>query len=68
MGKRHIYRIIIAPDDDCFYAEIPALSDCYSWGYIHEEALRNIQEAAKLWLETLSEDAELILEEDPKVL
>ncbi len=68
MGKRYIYRIIIEPDDDRFYAEIPALPGCYSWGYTYEEALKNIKEAAKLWLETLSEDGELIPEEDPKVL
>ena len=68
MGKRYVYRIIIEPDDDRFYAEIPALPGCYSWGYTYEEAFRNIKEAAELWLETLSEDGELIPEEDPKVL
>jgi predicted RNase H-like HicB family nuclease len=68
LGKRYVYRIIIEPDDDRFYAEIPALPGCYSWGYTYEEAFRNIKKAAELWLETLSEDSELILEEDPKVL
>jgi antitoxin HicB len=68
MGKSYIYRIIIEPDDDRFYAEIPALPGCYSWGYTYEEALRNIKEAAELWLETLSEDGEPIPEEDPEVL
>jgi predicted RNase H-like HicB family nuclease len=68
MGKRYVYRIIIEPDDDRFYAEIPALPGCYSWGYPYEEVFRNIKKAAELWLETLSEDSELILEEDPKVL
>ncbi len=68
MGKRYIYRIIIEPDDDRFHAEIPALPGCYSWGYTYEEAFRNIKEAAELWLETLSEDGELIPEVDPQVL
>jgi predicted RNase H-like HicB family nuclease len=68
MGKRYIYRIIIEPDDDRFYAEIPALPGCYSWGYTYEEALRNIKEAAELWLEILAEDGEPIPEEDPEDL
>jgi predicted RNase H-like HicB family nuclease len=68
MGKRYIYRVIIEPDEDRFHAEIPALPGCYSWGYTYEEALRNIKEAAELWIETLAEDGETIPEEDPKVL
>ena len=68
MGKHYIYRVVIEPDDGRFHAEIPALPGCYSWGYTYEEALRNVKEAAELWLETLAEDAEPMPEEDPKVL
>ena len=68
MGKRYIYRVVIEPDEDRYHAEIPALPGCYSWGYTYEEALRNIKEAAGLWLETLAEDGEPIPEEDSEVL
>ena len=43
-------------DEDCYHAQIPALPGCYSWGYTYEEALKNIKEAAELWLETMAED------------
>jgi len=68
MGKTYIYRVIIEPDEDRYHAEIPALPGCYSWGHTYEEALKNIKEAAALWLETLAEDGEPIPEEDPCVL
>lgn len=68
MGKSYIYRVTIEPDEDRFYAEIPALPGCYSWGYTYEEALKSIKEAAELWVETLAEDGEPIPEEDVEVL
>ena len=68
MGKPYIYRVTIEPDEDRFYAEIPVLPGCYSWGYTYEEALKNIKEAAQAWIETLAEDGEPIPEEDPEVL
>jgi predicted RNase H-like HicB family nuclease len=66
--KTYVFRVVIEPDEDRYYAEIPALPGCYSWGYTYEEALRNIKEAAALWVETLAEDGEPIPEEDLKVL
>jgi predicted RNase H-like HicB family nuclease len=66
--KTYVFRVVIEPDEDRYYADIPALPGCYSWGYTYEEALRNIKEAAELWVETLAEDGEPIPEEDPKVL
>jgi predicted RNase H-like HicB family nuclease len=58
--KTYVFRVVIEPDEDRYYAEIPALPGCYSWGYTYEEALRNIKEAAELWVETLAEDGDPI--------
>ena len=68
MGKNYIYRVTIEPEEDHYYAEIPALPGCYSWGYTYEEALKSIKEAAELWVETLAEDGDPIPEEDAEVL
>lgn len=52
----YIYRVVIEPDEDRFYAEIPSLSGCYSWGYTYLEALKNIKESLELYLEVAAED------------
>jgi predicted RNase H-like HicB family nuclease len=46
--------VVIEEDEDGFYAFCPALDGCQSQGDTFEEALRNITEAAELYLETLS--------------
>jgi predicted RNase H-like HicB family nuclease len=66
--KTYVFRVVIEPDEDRYHAEIPVLPGCYSWGHTYEEALRNIKEAAELWVETLTEDGESIPQEDPKVI
>lgn len=53
-----IYRVFVEPDEDRFYAEVPVLPGCYSWGYSYEEALKNIKEAIELWLEVKKEAGE----------
>ncbi len=68
VARSYIYRVVIQPDADRYYAELPAMPECYSWGYTYEEALRNIKEAAKLVIETRREDGEPIPDEDPSVL
>lgn len=64
----YVYRVSIEPDEDRYHAEIPALPGCYSWGVTYEDALKNIKEAAELWLETMAEDGEPIPEENPQIL
>lgn len=64
--QTYIFRVAIEPDEDRFYAKIPALPDCHTWGYTYEEALKNIKEAAELCVETMIEDGEPIPEEDPQ--
>jgi len=66
--KTYAFRVVIEPDEDRFYAEIPALPDCHSWGFTYEEALKNIKEAAELCVETMIEDGQPIPEEDAQTL
>jgi predicted RNase H-like HicB family nuclease len=66
--KTYVFRVVIEPDEDRYYAEIPALPSCSTWGYTYEEALKNIKEAAELCLETMIEDGEPIPEEDSQTL
>lgn len=50
------YRVWIEQDDDgVFVAEVPSLPGCISQGKTRSDALRNIREAATLYLESLEE-------------
>jgi len=42
-------------EDDCFLAEVPELSGCMAHGDTYKEALKNIEIACKLWIETAQE-------------
>ena len=48
--------VIIEKDQDGYYAYCPALEGCQSQGQTLEEVLRNIQEAAELYWETLTSE------------
>lgn len=50
------YEIIIywSNLDDCFIAEVPQLEGLMAHGNTDEEALKNVKEAAELYIETLS--------------
>ena len=61
----YIYSVKIEPDEDRFYAEIPSLPGCYSWGYTFEKTLKNIKEALELYLEVAAEDGRPIPLDDP---
>lgn len=63
-----VYRVVIEPDDDRFYATIPRLPGCYSWGHTFEEALSNVKEALELWIETKRELDEPIEIDDPDTI
>ena len=55
------YRIIIEQDEDGVYvAECPALPGCISQGNTRQEALVNIQDAIKGYLESLKKHDEPI--------
>ncbi|MGB6012651.1 MAG: type II toxin-antitoxin system HicB family antitoxin [Desulfobacterales bacterium] len=48
------YRVFIEQDEDgVFVAEVPALPGCISQGNTRKEALRNIQEAITVYVESL---------------
>lgn len=50
-------RVILEPSDEGgFTAVVPALPGCISEGDSREEALRNIEEAIRLYLEPVDDD------------
>lgn len=55
------YRVLIEQDEDgIFVVQVPSLPGCISQGRTREEALRNIQEAIEVYLESLKEHGEPI--------
>jgi antitoxin HicB len=53
------YRVIIEVDEDgCYVAECPSLPGCISQGLTREEALLNIKDAIKGYLESLDKHSE----------
>ncbi len=55
------YRVLIEQDEDgVFVVECPALPGCVSQGDTREEALANIQDAIKGYLESLAKHGEPI--------
>lgn len=51
------YRVVLYPSDEGFAAQCPALPGCWSQGATEAEALDNIRDAIRLWLEVAEEDA-----------
>jgi predicted RNase H-like HicB family nuclease len=55
------YRVIIEQDEDgIFVAEVLSLPGCISQGKTRAEALKNIQEAIEVYIESLKEHNEPI--------
>jgi predicted RNase H-like HicB family nuclease len=52
------YEIVLywSSDDNTFVAEVPELPGCMAHGATQEDALREINTAIQLWLETAVED------------
>jgi len=50
MRDYHI-NIFYSEDDEGYIADIPDLESCSAFGEIPDEALREVQQAKKLWLE-----------------
>jgi predicted RNase H-like HicB family nuclease len=63
-----VFRVSIEPDEDRYYAEVPILPGCHSWGRTYEEAIQNIKEAVELWLEVKRESGEPIPLEAPDAI
>ena len=51
------YEIILywSAEDSAFVAEVPELLGCMAHGETQEEALANVKEAMRLWLDTARE-------------
>ncbi len=66
--KVYQYAAVFEPCDALggFTATIPSLPGCISEGDTFEEALKNIQEAASLYLEVVKKSKEDIQEKDQK--
>lgn len=64
------YEIIIywSNEDKIFIAEVPELPGCMAHGHTQEEALKNINEAVELWIETAKEFSDSIPEPKGKRL
>lgn len=55
------YRVLIEPDEDGFFvAECPSLPGCISQGRTRDEALTNIKDAIKGYIESLKKHDEPI--------
>lgn len=64
------YTAVFEPDEKSsgFTVTIPSLPGCISEGDTFEEALKNIQEAAGLYIEVMKERKEVIREEKGAVI
>jgi predicted RNase H-like HicB family nuclease len=51
------YPVILIKSDEGFAVSCPVLPGCWSQGQTEEEAMVNIREAIRLWLEVANEDA-----------
>jgi predicted RNase H-like HicB family nuclease len=60
--KSYLFRVVIEPDEDVWHARVPQLESrgAATWGNTREEALRNIQEVARMIIEEMLEDDEPI--------
>lgn len=58
--KSYIFRVVLVPDEDKWRAYVPELEakGAATWGDTKEEALRNIQDVARMVVEDLREDGE----------
>jgi predicted RNase H-like HicB family nuclease len=50
------YKVLVIESEEGFAVICPALPGCCSQGRTHEEALANIREAIRLWLDVAEED------------
>jgi predicted RNase H-like HicB family nuclease len=51
------YKVLLIESEEGFAASCPALAGCWSQGRTREEAMENIRDAIRLWLEVAEEDA-----------
>lgn len=56
-GREQKYEIVIYwdSDDKIFVAEVPELAGCVAHGKTQVEAVKNVNQAVELWIETARE-------------
>ena len=66
--KTYIFRVVVEPDEDYWYAYCPLLEDKggATWGYTKEDALKNIREVVEMTIQSMIEHGEPIPEEPEK--
>jgi predicted RNase H-like HicB family nuclease len=58
-SRRMKYRVLIEPDEDgVFVATVPSLPGCISQGATRDEAVLNVREAIRAYLESLEAHGE----------
>ena len=63
--KEYTYTVVLEREEDGgSHAFCPALPGCHSQGDTYDEALANIQDAIKLYIESLQEHGDKVPDED----
>lgn len=62
------YKVLLIESEEGYAVGCPALPGCWSQGSTKAEALDNIREAIRLWLEVAEEDATKAAGEENAVL
>lgn len=58
------YRVLLTESDEGVAVNCTALPGCWSQGKDRDEALSNIREAIRLWLDVAEEDAQKAAEQE----
>ncbi len=60
--KSYVFKVVVESDEDRWHACVPELESrgAATWGNTKEEALKNIQEVARVVIEEMLEDGEPI--------
>jgi len=66
--KNQAFTFQIEKDEDGFHVWCPQLSGCHTHGKTRAEALVNLKDAIKLYLEDVSEEDLLLVEDSEKEL
>jgi len=65
--KTYAFKVVVEPDGDRWFAYCPVLEKrgAATWGYTKDEALRSIQEATRLYIDSLLEHGDTIPADSP---
>jgi predicted RNase H-like HicB family nuclease len=66
-SRTYNFSVVIERDEDGYFVQCLELQGCHSVGDTYEEALKNIKEAIKLYLESLIASNEEIPQQDEAI-